>query len=106
MSNEPASSKVSVLIMGKEYQIACPPEEQNSLIMAAQHLDRQMRKIRENGKVIGLERIAIMTALNLSHELLQAQTQNSSQQSGSDEQLTRINQKLDSALTRFKQLEM
>jgi cell division protein ZapA len=105
VSNE-ASNKVSVLIMGKEYQIACSPEEQNSLIQAALHLDKQMRAIRENGKVIGLERIAIMTALNLSHELLQAQSQNSSHQSGSEEQLSRVNQKLDSALARFKQLEM
>ncbi len=103
MSND---NKLSVLIAGKEYQIACPPEEQNGLIQASQHLDKQLRKIRENGKVIGLERIAIMAALNLSHELLQSQSEADSSQTGSDEHLIRSHQKLDSALARFKHLAL
>lgn len=98
------NNKVSIMIMGKEYQIGCPPEEEQGLIQAAQHLDKQMRKIRDSGKVIGLERIAIMTALNLSHELVLSQ--NHSQQNNPDEQLSRVNQKLDSALARFRQLEL
>ena len=63
-----------------------------------------MRKIRDSGKVIGAERIAIMTALNLSHELLQTQTTNVTTSLVSNEQLGRVNQKLDSALQRYKQL--
>lgn len=105
MSND-TFNKVSILIAGKEYQIACPPEEENGLIQAAQHLDRQLRKIRENGKVIGLERIAIMAALNLSHELLQLQSDNNQNQSDGSEYLARSHRKLDNALARFKQLEM
>ncbi len=101
MSTETANS-VLIHILGKEYQIACPPEEEQRLVNAAQHLDTQMRKIRESGKVVGLERIAVMAALNLSHELLNT-SQNSS---GSQEQLERVNHKLDSALQRLKQLEI
>jgi cell division protein ZapA len=55
--------------MGKEYKIACEPIEQENLIRSASELDAQMRKIRDSGKVGNAERIAVMAALNLSHEL-------------------------------------
>ena len=100
------SNSVSIHILGKEYQIACPEDEQQGLIDAAQHLDNQMRDIRENGKVIGLERIAVMAALNLSHELLSTKTETTQISSGTEEQVTRVNHKLDSALQRLKQLEI
>lgn len=66
------ASTFSVTILDKEYQVACPPEQQADLLLSARHLDEQMRMIRATGKVIGLERIAVMAALNISHELLQA----------------------------------
>ncbi|MFK7830019.1 MAG: cell division protein ZapA [Congregibacter sp.] len=62
----------SVTILEKEYQVACPADQQAELLLSARHLDEQMRAIRSTGKVIGLERIAVMAALNISHELLQA----------------------------------
>ena len=65
-------STVTVNILDKEYQVACPPEQEAELVVSASYLDKQMRSIRESGKVIGLERIAVMAALNISHELLQA----------------------------------
>ena len=101
-----ADDSVAIHILGKEYQIGCPEEEQQGLIDAAQYLDNQMRTIREGGKVIGLERIAVMAALNLSHELLQIQSETTQTISGSQEQVTRVNHKLDSALQRLKQLEI
>jgi cell division protein ZapA len=60
---------VSVTIMGKEYKIACDSGERDNLIKSANDLDVQMRKMRDSGKVSGPERIAVMAALNLSHEL-------------------------------------
>jgi cell division protein ZapA len=60
---------VSLTIMGKEYKIACEPEEQENLIQSAAELDAQMCKMRDAGKVGSPERIAVMAALNLSHEL-------------------------------------
>ncbi|AEF99215.1 cell division protein ZapA [Methylomonas methanica] len=59
---------VSLNILGKEYKIACAKEEQAGLIQTAQELDRQMRKIRDTGKVAGTDRIAVLAALNLAHE--------------------------------------
>lgn len=61
---------VSVNILGRDYQVNCPAEEREALERAARHLDAQMREIRNTGKIVGSERIAVMAALNLSHELL------------------------------------
>ena len=67
------SDTMFVKILDKEYQVACPPGEEQALHRAAHDLDQRMRKIRNHGQVIGLERIAVMAALNLSNELIQAQ---------------------------------
>lgn len=63
---------ISVAVLGKELNVACPPEERDSLVAAARYLDGKMREISESGKVIGAERCALMAGLNISHELLQA----------------------------------
>lgn len=70
----PTAKTVSldVTIMGREFRVACPEHERASLIEAAAYLDRKMREIRETGKVIGVERIAIMAALNIAHDYLTA----------------------------------
>ena len=60
---------VNVNILGKEYQVACPVEEKAALIQSAQLLHDNMEKIRSSGKIVGLDRIAVMAALNLAHEL-------------------------------------
>ncbi|MDH5592316.1 MAG: cell division protein ZapA, partial [Gammaproteobacteria bacterium] len=62
------SSPVSVSILGKEYQIACPEEEKDALLSSAQLLHKNMEQIRSTGKVVGLDRIAVMAALNLANE--------------------------------------
>lgn len=59
---------VSLNILGKEYKIACAAEEREGLIRTAQELDKQMRKIRDTGKVFNTERIAVLAALNLAHD--------------------------------------
>jgi len=69
MSTQPTT--VEVKILDKEYLVACPPEEQDALVRAARHLDHKMREIRTSGKVFGTERIAVMAALNMTHELLE-----------------------------------
>ncbi len=67
---------VDVNIMGRDFTVSCTDEERPGLINAVNFLDKKMRDIRESGKVIGVERIAIMTALNLSHELLSSKSGN------------------------------
>ena len=67
----PAEHKgLDVTIMGREFRVACPEGEKQALLKAVDYLDKKMREIREKGKVIGVERIAIMAALNISNELL------------------------------------
>jgi cell division protein ZapA len=62
--------RVSVRILEKEYQVACLPEERSELLDSAEYLNLKMREIRDGGNIIGLDRIAVMAALNLANELL------------------------------------
>lgn len=96
---------VIIQLMGSEYPVTCPPEEEAALREAANYLDKQMRQIRERNKVLGLERIAMMAALNMSHEL--HQLKNNPQQSGLDDaSVSRLTRKLDDSLNRLKQLSI
>jgi cell division protein ZapA len=65
---------VDVTIMGRVFTVACTDEERDGLMDAVTYLNKKMQDIRDAGKVVGVERIAIMTALNLSHELLNAKS--------------------------------
>ncbi len=101
------ANTVTVKILDKDYQVACPQEQEAELVVSAKYLDKQMRSIRETGKVIGLERIAVMAALNISYELLQASEHGdgdrAAPEAGAVENLTR---KLDDALYQLRQLEI
>ncbi len=66
------SRSLDVSIMGREFRVACPEGEEQALLDAVAYLDRKMNEIREGGKIVGVEKIAIMAALNISHELLSA----------------------------------
>jgi cell division protein ZapA len=61
---------LQINVMGREFRVACPENEQKELLEAVDYLNKKMSDIRDNGKVIGVERIAIMAALNIAHELL------------------------------------
>ncbi|PPC91102.1 MAG: cell division protein ZapA [Methylobacter sp.] len=76
MSQNETTVPVTLTIMGKEYKIACADNEKEELIRAALDLDEQMRKIRDAGRVNGADRIAVMAALNLTHELNVYKNQN------------------------------
>jgi cell division protein ZapA len=99
------ANTVTVKILDKDYQVTCPPEQEAELVVSAKYLDKQMRGIRDSGKVIGLERIAVMAALNISYELLQASDQADTGQSGGDA-LKRLNRRVDDALHDLRQLEI
>ena len=71
MSN---SKSIDVHIMGREFIVACTDEERAGLLEAVRYLDKKMHDIRDTGKIVGIDRIAIMAALNLSHELLHTKT--------------------------------
>ena len=95
-----ANETVFVKILDKEYQVACPREERQALMESAQLLDERMKSIRGSGAVIGLERIAVMAALNLSHELLQAKSHSGSAAVSSTDKadLQRLSDKIERVL--------
>jgi cell division protein ZapA len=97
---------VTVSILEKDYQVACPREQEQELIQSANYLDRQMRSIRETGKVIGVERIAVMAALNISHELLQSSMASDDGEALAPEGVRQLNRKIDEALYQFRQLDI
>ncbi|MFM9834561.1 MAG: cell division protein ZapA [Methylophilaceae bacterium] len=68
------SKPIDVVIMGREFTVSCTDEERQGLLDAVDYLDKKMRDIRDSGKIVGIERIAIMAALNLSHEVLNTKT--------------------------------
>jgi cell division protein ZapA len=90
--NEPKT--LAVQILDREYLVACPPGQEAKLREAAQTLNNKMQEIRDTGKVFGIERIAVMAALNLTHELLEAKPENENDRSA----IERLLNKLDSAL--------
>ena len=61
---------MQVTIMGREFRVACEPDEQKALLEAVDYLNRKMQEIADQGKVTGVDRVAIMAALNISHEFL------------------------------------
>ena len=71
MSN---AKTIDVNIMGREFTVACSDEERAGLLEAVSYLDKKMHDIRDTGKLVGIDRIAIMAALNMSHELLHTKT--------------------------------
>lgn len=99
------ANTVTVKILEKEYQVACPEDQEAELTASARYLDKQMRGIRDTGKVIGLERIAVMAALNISFELLQGSSQADPAQANSAG-MKQLNTKLDDALYDLRQLEI
>jgi cell division protein ZapA len=101
---EPA--RVSVRIMEKEYLVACPYEERSALLDAAEFLTARMREIRDSGKIVGHDRIAVMAALNLAHEFLKGKDRESKLDSGVGHRVRALRERVESALEKGQQLEL
>ena len=104
MSDVP--NPVSILIMDKEYRIVCQEEERDDLLASARLLDQRMREIRRAGRVIGAERIAVMAALNIAHELLQQRGAQQHQGDAVTKRLRELEERIERALNTTNQLEL
>lgn len=89
---------VTVRILDKEYQVACTEDERLALLESAELLNSKMREIRAAGKVVGLDRIAVMAALNLSHEVLLTRTATTQTDQQLLERLRAMNERLTQAV--------
>jgi cell division protein ZapA len=96
---------VSVRILEKEYQVACPASERTDLLDSAEMLNEKMREIRDSGKVVGLDRIAVMAALNLANELLKTRAKDEAIENSLGPRLKVLNDVVASALGN-QQLEL
>ena len=100
------SGAVSIRILDKEYRVSCPPEEQEALLVTASYLGKKMKEIRDSGKVVGTDRIAVMAALNLTHELLKTRSETSSQNDTLGARIRSLQNKIDAALHDSKQMDL
>ena len=99
------SVPVTVRIMEKEFRVACPADERDSLLASARYLDGKMRQIRDSRKVVGMDRIAVICALNLAHELLQNKTVTTTENAFAT-RVKNLHDKIEVALQKDKQLEL
>ncbi len=99
------TTAVTIRVLDKEYQVACPAEERVALLESARYLDEKMREIRDNRKMIGSERVAVMAALNIAHDLLQCRADDG-HSAAMDNKLRQLQNKVEAAISRGRQLEL
>lgn len=101
MNTQTQSQSIVIHIMGKDYHVVCREDEQETLLDSAQKLDAQMHHIRDTGKVSGLDKIAIMAALNLTHELSTTQKKNRTPMGNIVPKLANLRHKIESVLEKY-----
>ena len=101
-----APTQVNIKILEKEYQISCPASERAALLDSAELLNRKMREIRDTGKVIGLDRIAVMAALNMANELLRSRSRGDFVEGDAKLRLQAMRERVEGALQTSRQLDL
>jgi cell division protein ZapA len=96
MSSSP--ELITVSILDRDYQFSCPDDEREALNSAALFLDEKMREVKASGNLMALERIAVMTALNISDSLLKMRTNDERRQEQVDKKIRMLADELDNAL--------
>jgi cell division protein ZapA len=99
-------AQVSVRILDKEYQVACPLEERTDLLDSAEILNEKMREIRDSGRIVGLDRIAVMAALNMANDLMHAKARDHELEGGISQRLKLISDRVDHVLSDSQQLDL
>ena len=100
------NTHVNIKILEKEYQISCPANERGALLDSAEILNTKMREIRDTGKVIGLDRIAVMAALNMANELLASRGRGEVLEGDAKLRLQAMRERVESALQGNRQLDL
>ena len=100
------STAVQVKILDKEYQVNCPPSDQEALIRSARYLDENMRKIKGRGNIHGVEKIAVMAALNITHDMLRKNRMFNETRHSTAQQVKWLEEKIEGAIANSRQLEI
>jgi cell division protein ZapA len=101
-----APVQVTIRILDKDYQVACPEDERAALVEAARLLNERMTEIRTSGKVVGADRIAVMAALNISHELLETRAGRGPGADAIGRRILVLQEKVEQALSHARQHEI
>jgi cell division protein ZapA len=101
-----SNAQVSVRILDKEYQVACASEERTDLLDSAEILNSKMLEIRDSGRVVGLDRIAVMAALNMANDLLHAQARDRLIEGDLSGRLKIISDRVENVLGTSQQLDL
>ena len=101
-----SQAQVSVRILDKEYKVACPADERTDLLDSAEILNAKMLEIRDSGRVVGLDRIAVMAALNMANDLLHAQARDRLLEGDLSSRLKIISERVESVLGESQQLDL
>jgi cell division protein ZapA len=104
--SEKESATVTVRILEKEYFVSCPQDERADLLDSAEFLNKRMREIRDTGKVVGADRIAVMAALNMANELLRLRKLDTELQGAVSGRVKNMRERVESALQRTRQLDL
>jgi cell division protein ZapA len=104
--SEKESATVTVRILEKEYFVSCPADERADLLDSAEYLNKKMREIRDTGKVVGADRIAVMAALNMANELLRLRKLDSELQGAVSGRVKNMRERVETALQRTRQLDL
>ena len=97
---------VNIKILEKEYQISCPAEERKDLLDSAELLNTKMREIRDSGKVVGLDRIAVMAALNMANDLIRSHGTGQLLETDAKVKVRAMTERVETALQSGQQLEL
>ena len=100
------SATVTVRILEKEYFVSCPQDERADLLDSAEYLNKKMREIRDTGKVVGADRIAVMAALNMANELLRLRKLDPELQGAVSGRVKNMRERVETALQRTRQLDL
>ena len=98
------TKSIAVSILGRSYKVACEEGEREELLQAVAYLDGKMREIKESGKIAGTERIAVMAALNIAHELLGTKLGSGFDIGQAKRRISSIEAKLDEAIAKQEKL--
>ncbi len=98
-------SILTVQILDREFRVNCAPSEQQNLIASATTLDKRMREIRDTGRVIGVDRIAIMAALNIASELLSSEGSSNNAIDAVNKSIERMQDKIEESLNETEELD-
>ena len=99
-------AQVSVRILDKEYQVACPANERTNLLDSAEIVNQKMREIRDTGSIVGTDRIAVMAALNMANDLINANARDQDLEGGISNRLKIISDRVDNVLGSSQQLDL